>query len=86
VGISSELRIPKIQFTDHMKVKKEDQSVGASVLRKGNKIPMGGDTEPKCGAKTEGKAIQRRPYGPGYQRFSTDISSQAWCEGFREGK
>jgi hypothetical protein len=38
--------------------KKEDQSVDASVLlRKGNKIPMGGDT--KCGANTEGKAIQR---------------------------
>ena len=33
-------RIPKIQFTDHMKLKKkEDQSVDASVLlRSGNKI------------------------------------------------
>jgi hypothetical protein len=32
------LRIPKIQFTDHRKLKKEDQSVGASVLlTKGNK-------------------------------------------------
>ena len=32
--------MPKIQFTDHMKLKKkEDQSVGALVLlRKGNKI------------------------------------------------
>jgi hypothetical protein len=55
------LRIPKIQFTDHMKLKKkEDQSVGASVLlRKGNKIFMGANTETKCGAETEGKAIQR---------------------------
>jgi hypothetical protein len=32
-----------IQFTDHMKVKKEDQSVDAPVLlRRGNKIIMGG--------------------------------------------
>jgi hypothetical protein len=31
--------------------KKEDQSVDASVLlRKGNKIVMGGKTETKCGA------------------------------------
>jgi hypothetical protein len=38
--ISPKLGIPKIQFTDHMKLKKkEDQSVDASVLlRKGNKI------------------------------------------------
>ena len=38
------LGIPKIQFTDHMKLKKkEDQSVDTSVLlRRGKKIPMGG--------------------------------------------
>jgi hypothetical protein len=43
-----------------MRLKKEDQSVYTSVLfRRGNKIPMGGDTEIKCGAETEGKAIQR---------------------------
>jgi hypothetical protein len=30
-------------------------------LRRGNKMPMGGDTETKCGAETEGKAIQRLP-------------------------
>jgi hypothetical protein len=40
--------------------KKEDQSLGASVLlRRGNKIPMKRDTETKCGKDTEGKAIQR---------------------------
>jgi hypothetical protein len=40
--------------------KKEDQSMGASVLlRKGNKILMGANMETKCRAKTEGKAIQR---------------------------
>ena len=46
-----------------MNFKKEDQSVGASVLlRKGNKILMGANTETKCGAETEGKAIQRLPH------------------------
>jgi hypothetical protein len=39
--------------------KKEDQCVDVSVLlRRGNKIPTGGDTETKLGAETEGKAIQ----------------------------
>ena len=62
--LTQKLRIPKIQFTEHMKVKKkEDQSVDASVLlRRGDKIPTGGDTETKCGAKTEGKAIQSLPH------------------------
>jgi hypothetical protein len=42
--------------------KKEDQSVDASVLlRKGNKILTEGNMETKCGAETEGKAIQRLP-------------------------
>jgi hypothetical protein len=40
--------------------KKEDQSVDASVLlRKGNKILTGGNSETKCRAETERKAIQR---------------------------
>jgi hypothetical protein len=43
--------------------KKEGQSMDTSVLlRRANKIPMGGDTETKCGAETEGKAIQRLPH------------------------
>jgi hypothetical protein len=43
--------------------KKEDQSVDASVLlRRGNKILMGGNMKTKYGAETEGKAIQRLPY------------------------
>jgi hypothetical protein len=43
--------------------KKEDQSVDTLVLlRRGIKIPMGGDTETKCGAETEGKAIRRLPH------------------------
>jgi hypothetical protein len=38
-----------------MKLKKqENQSVDTLVLlRRGNKIPMGGDRETKCGAATE---------------------------------
>jgi hypothetical protein len=40
--------------------KKEDQSVDGSVLlRRGNKILTEGNMETKCGAETEGKAIQR---------------------------
>jgi hypothetical protein len=35
------LRIPKIQFAKHMKLKKEEQSVYPLILlRRGNKIPM----------------------------------------------
>ena len=43
--------------------KKEDQNVDASVLlRRGNKILTEGNMETKCGAETEGKAIQRLPH------------------------
>jgi hypothetical protein len=47
-----------------MKLKrKENQSVDASVLlRRGNKILTGANMETKCGAETEGKAIQRWPH------------------------
>jgi hypothetical protein len=50
--LAKKLRIPKLQFTDHMKLqKKEDQNVDASVfLRRGN-------MEAKCGAEPERKAI-----------------------------
>jgi hypothetical protein len=42
-----------------MKLKKmNDQIMDTSVLlRRGNKIPMGGDT--KCGAENEGRTMQR---------------------------
>jgi hypothetical protein len=37
---------------------KEDQSVDTSILlRRGDKIPMEGVTETKCGAETEGMTI-----------------------------
>jgi hypothetical protein len=43
-----------------MNFKKEDQSVGASVLlRKGNKILMGANTETKYPAEIQVKAVQR---------------------------
>jgi hypothetical protein len=46
-----------------MKLKKGDQSMHASVLlRRGNKIIMGGNMETKCGAETEGKASQELPH------------------------
>ena len=46
--------MPKIQFTNHMKLKKkEDQSVDTlPLLRIGNKTPMEGVTETKCGVET----------------------------------
>jgi hypothetical protein len=54
------LRIPTFKFTDLMKLKKKDQSEDTSILfRRGIKIPMGGDTKKKCGAKTEVKIIQK---------------------------
>ena len=62
--LAQKLRIPKIQFAKHMKLKKkEDQSVDTSILlRRGNKIPMERVTETKCGPETEGMTIQRLPY------------------------
>jgi hypothetical protein len=55
--------MPKIQFTDSMELKKkEDQTVNVSVLlRRGNKMHMGGNTATKYAAETEGKSIQRLP-------------------------
>jgi hypothetical protein len=62
--LAQKLRIPKTQFTDHMRLKKkEDQSVDMLVLlRRGNKILMGANMEIKYGAETEGKTIQRLPH------------------------
>ena len=50
----------KNQFTDHIKLKKKDQSMGALVLlRRGNKIFTGANMETKCGTENERKTIQR---------------------------
>ena len=58
------LRIPKIQFGKHKKLKKkEDQSVDTlALLRMGNKIPTEGVTETKFGAETEARTMQRLPH------------------------
>jgi hypothetical protein len=57
VDISPEaqkLRIPKIQFTNHMKLKKEDHSVDTSIhLRRGESNTMEGVKEKKCGGESE---------------------------------
>jgi hypothetical protein len=58
------LRILKIEFAKHKKIKKnEDQSVDTSfLLRIGNKTSMEGVTETKFGAQTKGWTIQRLPH------------------------
>ena len=55
--LTQKLRIPKIQFAKHMKLK--DTLVP---LRSGKKIPMEGVTETKFGAETKGLTIQRLPH------------------------
>jgi hypothetical protein len=64
------LGIPKIQFPDHMKLKKkEDQSVGSLVLlMRRNKIIKGANIETTSGSETEGKTIKRLP-PPGYPSY-----------------
>jgi hypothetical protein len=59
--------------------KKKKQSMDTSVfLRRGNKIPMGGDTEKNCGAKTEGKTIQRLPHLRINSKFSHQTQTLLW--------
>jgi hypothetical protein len=61
--LAQKLRIPKIQFAEHKKIKKEDQRVDTSfLLRIGNKIPMEGVAETKFGAKKKEWTIQRLPH------------------------
>jgi hypothetical protein len=78
--LAQKLRIPKAQFTDHMKLKKkEEQSVDTSVLlRRGNKIPMEGVTETKCGAKTEGNAIKRLPHLGVHHIYNHQTQTPLW--------
>ena len=62
--LAQKLRIPKIQFAKHKKIKKkEDQRVDTSFLpRIGNKISMEGVAETNFGAKTKGWTIQSLPH------------------------
>ena len=54
--LALKLRIPKIQFAKHKKIKKEeDQCVDISfLLRIRNKLPNEGVTETQFGAETKG--------------------------------
>jgi hypothetical protein len=74
------LGLPKIQFTDHMKLKKkEDQSVGALIfLRSGHKIAMEGVSETKCGTETEGMTIQRLPHLGIHSLYSHQTQTLLW--------
>ena len=78
--LAQKLGIPKIQFTDHMKLKKkEDKSVDTSViLRRGNKIPVEGVIEKNCGTETEGKAIQRLPHLGIHPVYSHQTQTVLW--------
>jgi hypothetical protein len=55
--LAQKLRIPKIQFAKHKKIKKENLVDTSFLLRIGNKTPMGGVTETKFGAETKGWTI-----------------------------
>jgi hypothetical protein len=68
-----------MQFTDHTKLKKNDQSVGAFIhLTKGNKILMGANREAMCRAETKGKATQRMPYLGIHPIFSHQTQTLLW--------
>jgi hypothetical protein len=59
--------------------KKEVQSVDASdLLKRGNKILTGGNTKTKCGAETEGKAIQRLPHLGIHPIYSHQTQTLLW--------
>jgi hypothetical protein len=59
--------------------KKEDQSVGASVLlRRGTKYSTGVNMEIKCRAETEGKAIQRLSYLWIHSIYSYQTQTLLW--------
>jgi hypothetical protein len=58
--LAQKLQITKIQFADHMKLKKkEDQSVSALILLRRTKYSQEQMWILKCRAESEGKATQR---------------------------
>jgi hypothetical protein len=64
-----------------MKFKKmEDQNVGALVFLRSNKILNGAITETKCGAETEGKAIQRLPHLGTHPIYSHQSRHYCGCQ------
>jgi hypothetical protein len=62
--LAQRVRISMIQFIENMKLKKkEDQNLDTLVpLIRGNKIPMEGVAERRCGAENKEKTIQRLPH------------------------
>jgi hypothetical protein len=77
--LAQTFRRPKVQFIDHVKLKKEEKSMDASVLlRRGNKILKGENKETKYGAETEGKAIQRLPNLGIYPTYSHQTQTLLW--------
>jgi hypothetical protein len=59
--------------------KKKKQSMDTSVfLRRGNKIPMGGDTETEYGAEIEGKVIQTLPHLGRHPIYSQQTQILLW--------
>ena len=78
--LAQKLGIPKIQFTNHMKLKKrEDQSVDTLILlRRWNKISMEGVTDTKCGAETEVMTIQRLPHLGIHPIYSHQTQTLLW--------
>jgi hypothetical protein len=62
--------------------KKEDKNGDASVMfRRVNKILTGGNIEKKCGAVTEGKAIQRLTHLGIYPIYSQQTMKLLWMPG-----
>jgi len=78
--LAPNLRIPKIQFIDHMKLKKRKDQIldDSAFLRKGNKILTGGNKETKCGAETEGKVILRLTHLVIHPMYSHQILTLLW--------
>jgi hypothetical protein len=63
-----------------MKLKKEDKNVGTLVLlREGNKILMGANTETKCRTETEEKAILRQSHLGIHPRYSHQTLTLYGC-------
>jgi hypothetical protein len=71
--LAEKLRVPKVQFPDHMKLKKKEDQNGATsvLLRRVNKIPIGGDTVTKYGRETKGNGF-----------LGSRSSNQAQCHSF----
>jgi hypothetical protein len=75
--LAQKLEIPTIQFTNHMKLKKKKDHT-CTHLRRGNKTPMEGVTETKCGVETEGMTIQRWTHLGIHPIYKHQIQTLLW--------